>query len=145
MTCRGRNRGNCQRGFSLLEVLVAVLIAGIALATVFQAAAETIRSTTTAARYQQAVSRARSHLDSIGANLVPGDQDGDDGGGFHWHTMVRAVDSTGKQDTVGKPLPNTDVLVVTLYAVTVWIGWRDGRDERVVRLNSRRLLTVAPG
>lgn len=144
MTCLRRGLRADQRGFSLLEVLIAVVIAGIALATVFQAAAETIRSTTTAARSQEAVSRARSHLDGISANLVPGDQDGDDGGGFHWHTLVRAVDSTGKQDAVGKPLPNTDVLVVTLYAVTVWIGWRDGRHERVVRLDSQRLLTVAP-
>jgi prepilin-type N-terminal cleavage/methylation domain-containing protein len=138
----GRGR---QRGFSLLEVLIALVIAGIALATVFQAAAETIRSSTTTAHYQQAVSRARSHIDGIGANLVAGDQEGDDGGGFRWHALVRAVDSTGKQDTTGKPVPNTDSLVITLYAVTVWIVWRDGPHERMVRLDSQRLLTSAPG
>jgi prepilin-type N-terminal cleavage/methylation domain-containing protein len=135
----------CQRGFSLLEVLIALVIAGIALATVFQAAAETIRSSTTTAHYQQAVSRARSHIDGIGANLVAGDQEGDDGGGFRWHTLVRVVDSTGKQDTTGKPVPNTDSLIITLYAVTVWIVWRDGPHERMVRLDSQRLLTSAPG
>ncbi len=131
-------------GFSLLEVLIAVVIAGIALATVFQAAAETMRSTAIATHYQQAVLRARSHLDGIAANLMPGDQEGDDGGGFRWHTLVRATDSTGKQDAGGKPLMNVDTLVVTLYDLTVWIGWRDGHQERQVRLDSQRLLTSAP-
>jgi general secretion pathway protein I len=134
-----------QGGFSLLEVLIALIISGIALAAVFQAASATMRATTTAARYQEAVSRAVSHLDGAGANLMPGEQDGDDGGGFHWHVLVRPVDSTGKQDAAGKPLANTDTLVVTLYAVTVSITWRDGRNERVVRLDSQRLLTSAPG
>jgi general secretion pathway protein I len=134
-----------QRGFSLLEVLIALIIAGIALATVFQSAGETMRATATSARYQQAVSRALSHLDGVGANLVPGEQGGDDGGGFHWRVLVRAVASTGKQDAVGKPVANTDMLVVTLYAVSVSITWQDGRNERVVRLDSQRLLTSGPG
>jgi len=132
-----------QRGFSLLEVLIALAIAGIALGSVLQAAAETMRATATSARYQQAVSRALSHLDGASANLTPGEQEGDDGGGFHWHVLVRPVDSTGKQDATGKPVV-ADTLVVTLYAVTASISWRDGRRERNVRLDSRRLLTSAP-
>ncbi len=133
-----------QGGFSLLEVLIALLIAGIALGTVFQAAAETMRATTTSARYQQAVSRAVSHLDGAGANLTVGEQEGDDGGGFHWHILVRPIASTGKQDASGKAVPNTEGLVVTLSTVEVAITWRDGRQNRSVSLTSRRLLTSAP-
>src|SRR5450432_1037956 len=88
-----------QGGFSLLEVLIALIISGIALATVFQAAGETMRATASAARHQQALSRALSHLDGAGVNLMPGEQEGDDGGGFHWHVLVRPIDSTGKQDS----------------------------------------------
>jgi len=126
-------------------VLIALIISGIALATVFQAAGETMRATAGAARHQQALSRALSHLDGVGANLMPGELEGDDGGGFHWHVLVRPIDSTGKQDSAGKPMPSTDTLVVIMYAVTVSITWRDGRNERFVRLDSRRLLTTAPG
>jgi len=126
-------------------VLIALIISGIALATVFQAAGETMRATASAARHQQALSRALSHLDGAGVNLMPGEQEGDDGGGFHWHVLVRPIDSTGKQDAAGKPMPITDTLVVTMYAVTVSITWRDGRNERFVRLDSRRLRTTAPG
>jgi general secretion pathway protein I len=134
-----------QRGFSLLEVLIALIIAGIALGTVFRATTETIRATAAAARYQEAISRARSHLDGIGANLVAGEQTGDDGGGgFHWRVLVRAVDSTGKQDSAGRPVANTDMLVITLYAITIWITWQEEVHVRTVRLDSERLLTSAP-
>jgi general secretion pathway protein I len=134
-----------QRGFTLLEVLIALVISGIALATVFRAAGENMQASAAATRYQEAVSRARSHLDGTSANLVIGEQDGDDGGGFHWYVAVRAVGTTGKQDTAGKPLPSTDSLVVTLCAVTVTISWREGSHSRTVRLDSERLLTSAPG
>jgi len=134
-----------QGGFSLLEVLVALIIAGLALVTVFRAASESIHSTAVAARYQEAVSRARSRLDTLGANLAPGEQSGDDGGGFRWRTQVQAVDSTGKLDSGGRAAENAGVLVVTLYATTVWVTWREGGQNRTVRLHTQRLLTSAPG
>jgi prepilin-type N-terminal cleavage/methylation domain-containing protein len=56
-----------QHGFTLLEVLIALIISGIALATVFRAAGENIHASGAAARYQEAVSRARSHLDGTSA------------------------------------------------------------------------------
>jgi general secretion pathway protein I len=126
-------------------VVIALVIAGIALATVFRAASENIRAAAAAARYQEAVSRARSHIDGTSANLVAGEQEGDDGGGYHWRVVVRPVDSTGKQDSAGRPVPNTDTQVITLYAVTVWIDWREGARERAVRLDTERLQTSAPG
>lgn len=98
-----------------------------------------------ATRYQEAVSRARSHLDGTSASLTIGEQDGDDGGGFHWYVLVRAVGTTGKQDSAGKAIASTDSLVVTLCAITVTINWREGTHGRTVRLDSERLLTSAPG
>jgi general secretion pathway protein I len=133
-----------QRGFTLLEVLIALLIAGLALGAVFRAAAEGGRATSVAARYQEAISRAHSHLDGTGAFLAPGDQEGDDGAGFHWRTVVRVTDSTGKRDASGQPIASEDALVVNLYAVTVWITWRDGATTRTVRLDSERLATAVP-
>jgi general secretion pathway protein I len=132
------------RGFTLLEVLIALVIAGIALATVFRAASENIQATGAAARYQEALSRARSHLDGSSANLVFGEQEGDDGGGFHWRVAVRPLDSTGKKDSAGRTMEASSSLVITLCAVTVWINWREGTHGRMVRLDSERLLITAP-
>ena len=138
-------REDGQRGFSLLEVLVALVIAGIAFSVLVRVAAEGARSAAVASRYQDAVSRARSHLDRISADLSPGEQEGDDGGGYRWRVWTRASGSTGKQDLAGQQVPGNDAVVVTLYATTVWITWRDGATDRAVRLDSARLLTSSPG
>ena len=136
--------GAAESGFSLLEVLIALLIAGLALASTFSAASESMRATTTAEHYQEAVSRARSHLDSLHAHLAAGEQAGDDGGGFRWRSVVRAVDSTAKREGADKPLAPAETLVVTLFAATVWITWTDRNQPRSIRLDSARLLTTAP-
>jgi prepilin-type N-terminal cleavage/methylation domain-containing protein len=133
-----------QRGFSLLEVMIAMVIAGLALAAVFRAASESTRATAAAARYQEAISRARSHLDGVTANLIPGEQEGDDGGGYHWRVVARLADSTGKRDSAGRQVTETDAVIVTLYAVTVWITWQEAAQSRSVRLDSARMLTTVP-
>jgi prepilin-type N-terminal cleavage/methylation domain-containing protein len=145
MACTVTGTWKRQRGFSLLEVLIALIIAGLALATLFRAAGESIHGTAVAARYQEAVSRARSRLDAVGASLQTAEQSGDDGGGFHWRTLARPLASTGKLDSGGRPTASTDALVVSLYAVTVWVTWREGPRTRTLRLDSQRLLTSAPG
>lgn len=138
-------RKDRQRGFSLLEVLVALVIAGIGFSVLVRVATEGARSTAVATRYQDGVSRARSHLDRTSAELSPGEREGDDGGGYRWRVWIRASGSTGKQDAAGRQLPGNDSVVVTLYATTVWITWRDSAADRVVRLDSARLLTSGPG
>jgi hypothetical protein len=55
---------------------------------------------------------------------------------------VRPVDSTGKRDAAGRSVDSADALVVTLYAVTVWITWREGATDGSVRLDSKQLLTI---
>jgi general secretion pathway protein I len=139
-------RARCrQSGFSLLEVLIALVIAGMSMGIVFRAGAESVQATAVAARYQDAVSHARSRLDAAGAAPMAGEQSGEDGGGFRWRTQVRAVGSTGKSDAAGRPDTSAGTLTVTLYAVTVWITWREGSRNRLVRLDTQRLLAAAPG
>lgn len=84
-----------ERGFTLLEVLVAFAIAALALTVLFRATGSGLGSARAASRYEEAVVRARSHLAAIGhdAALVAGDASGDDGGGFQWRLSVRPLAS----------------------------------------------------
>ncbi|MBE7158715.1 MAG: prepilin-type N-terminal cleavage/methylation domain-containing protein [Rhodospirillales bacterium] len=131
-------------GFTLLEVLIAVAIASLALAMLFGVTTESLRATHVAARYAEAMSRARSHMDGASAYLVAGEQHGDDGGGYHWRVRTELVGTTAKLDAAGKLLASSDRFVAQLYAVAVWITWREGRGERSVRLDTKRLVSEAP-
>lgn len=125
-------------GFTLLEVLIAFIITGLAIAALLQAVGSGLALSHAAARYQEAVSRARSLLDISmhGTALAPADTQGDGGGGFHWHLRVTPAASTTHQPPA---LAGRTATVVTLYAVSVTITWRDGRSTREVRLNSAQV------
>lgn len=129
------------KGFTLLEVIVALIIAGMAAVALFQAAGTGLGATRTASMYDQAVVRAKSRLAAVahGTRLTPQDQRGDDGGGFQWRTRVAPVASVAVLPVglVG-PRANSSFPVV-LYGITVWIGWNDGGTERQVRLDTQQV------
>ena len=74
------------KGFTLLEMIIALIIAGIAAAVLFEAAGTGLRQTQTASLYDQAIVRAKSRLAAAthGTKLTAGDWRGDDGGAFRW-------------------------------------------------------------
>jgi general secretion pathway protein I len=121
-------------GFLLLEVLVAFVIAALALTVLFQGAVGGVRATAIAARYQQGVARARSHLAAVSGrigDLTPGVQSGDDGSGFRWQVQVTPLGSV--------PLAGSATVRLVLYRVSVTESWPVDSGRRHVRLTSARL------
>jgi general secretion pathway protein I len=127
-------------GFTLLEVVVAVAIAGLALVGLFQAGSGGVFAVDTAARAEEAVQRAQSHLAAIGrdAALVQGDSSGDDGGGYRWRLQVQPVTQRSGVAADGITPENT-----TLFSVEVAISWQSRGHRRAVVLRTLRLGTGA--
>ena len=129
-----------QRGFMLLEVLVAFIIAALALGVMIEASLGGLRAVATADRYQQALSLARSRLAaaSVGS-LVGGEQSGDDGQGFHWMVRISPLGSVPlPRGPANNPLRMAEPQA-TLYGITVIETWQGDGRERQVRLDSARL------
>lgn len=131
-----------EAGFTLLEVLVAFVIAALALGVLFEGAVGAIRSTRVADRTEQALSRAQSHLATIGHGvpLAALTQEGEDGGGYHWRMRIVPLQSA--------PIGRTDdpqAARAVLYAVQVTVSWpdegndRDADHTRSVTLRTERL------
>ena len=129
-------------GFTLLEVLVAFVIAAGALGVLYSGAVSGLRTARTADRYGEAVSRAQSHLATVGhgSAMVPGTRSGDDGGGFRWRVRIvqefTAPAARGSEAATG---PH-----IGLFAVSVVVSWDDGGTERHVQLDSQRAARVGP-
>jgi general secretion pathway protein I len=125
-----------ERGFTLLEVLVAFIIAALALGVLYEGAFAGLFASRVASHTAEAASRARSHLAVIGHGMAiqPGDSRGDDGGGYQWRVSIRqlATAPTGRGDpTVVARGPRA-----ALYAVTVRITWQMDGAGREVRLDT---------
>jgi len=84
-----------EAGFTLLEVLVAFVIAALASIVLYRAGFSGAAAAATAARYQEAVVRAESRLASLGTlTALQAEQlSGDDGGGFHWQITIAPEES----------------------------------------------------
>ena len=129
------NRGR-QRGFALLEVLVAFAIAAMALALLYEAASTGGAAAESAGYYEEAVSRAKSHMAALGRDtpVVEGEREGDDGGPFQWRIAITPAATAEPNSTAP---PTTERLV--LYNVEVGISWTVSGRKREVVLHSQRL------
>jgi general secretion pathway protein I len=127
--------GRDTRGFTLLEVLIAFVIAALALGVMFKVVVDALSSTAISARYEEAVVRARSHLAMAtkGGSLMPGDWSGDDGDGYRWHIHVAPVSESAARRTGGPAVP------LVLYAVSVSITWTENDHTRQVQLDTEQI------
>jgi general secretion pathway protein I len=134
------------RGFTLLEVLVALAIVGPALALLFSQGVASVTTTRTAARYEEAISRARSRLATLSdRNLIAGERSGDDGSGFRWRTRIAQLATTTPTPDAARA--GAYARGVALYDITVEISWPGVTSDRSMALATRRLgpaATVAP-
>jgi general secretion pathway protein I len=123
------------RGFMLLEVLVAFVIAALALGVMIRVAVETLRESQIAARYEQATVRAQSHLTEAteGGTLTPGQWEGADGGVYRWRLRVAPAWDAAQRPAAG---PTADEV---LYAISVWVSWRQDGQTRSVRLDTEHI------
>jgi general secretion pathway protein I len=129
-------------GFMLLEVLVALVIAGLALIVLFRASGEGLFAVNTASRAEEAVARAQSHLAAVGqdVSLLQGESEGDDGGGFHWRLRISPVSRWQAPVAGGSPR-----LTTTLYDVEVVVSWPGQGHNRRVVLKTERMSIAGAG
>ena len=121
--------------------MVAFVIAALALGALMQGAGGGLQASRVAAHTQEALSRARSHLAASALAPVPGEQGGDDGGGYAWRAatsrLVMAPPARGGGSGVGgADAPRRNLM---LYSIRVTVSWTLDGGRREVSLDTQRL------
>jgi general secretion pathway protein I len=129
------------KGFTLLEVVVALIIAAMAAIALFEATGSGLHASQAASMYDQAIVRAKSRLAASvhGTRLTAGQWSGDDGGGFRWRLSVAPIQTVSLRP-LGTPSPQAvPSYPVVLYGISVWVDWADGGSRRSVRLDTEQI------
>ncbi len=125
-----------QRGFSLLEVLVAFAILSVSLGVLLQVFANGLRNAGISDDYTRATLYAESILAAIGTEvpLFDGERSGPVNAQFSWRSVISAY---------SEGLPDVEKIRVRAYRVEVEVSWAGLIQTRSVRLETLKLAPVA--
>ena len=129
----GRGGPWSQGGFTLLEVMVALVILGLAVVTLLQLSSQGLRLVKLSEDHQQAASLADqiARATEVTAEAVDGGQEG----AFTWERRIALVPVPKELAPASGPAPQ-------LYSLSVAVRWGGGRSVEVATL--RTLAGPAP-
>jgi general secretion pathway protein I len=131
---------HAESGFTLLEVMIAFVIAAIAMSDLYVGTAGGLSATQTAAKYDEALSLARSHLAGIGrgAAISQTESSGVEGDGYEWHLRIRPTATRQLTLTDQDRANDEKPAAAVLYDVVVTESWSVAGRARQVTLATRR-------
>lgn len=113
------------RGFTLVEVIVAIAIVGISLVLIMQLFSRGLRASRASCDYTRAVVHAKDKMEELMATPVEGSGEFEDG--FRWETEV-------------EPYKELEEIGSNLLKIKVKVSWGDiQRGDRSVELESLKL------
>ena len=137
----GRVRSS-QRGYTLLEIIVAFAVLGLALTLLLGTLAGGVRQVRWSADSARAALHAQSLLDEVGVGevLVPGTRDGSfDGGRYRWRLDIEPY-----VDRARPPDQPVDPFAPQLLHLVLQVQWGEGTPRERLQLESLRLVQPDP-
>lgn len=122
-------------GYTIIEVVVALAVAGIALAALLHAVEGNAARSTLSREYVIATTFGESMMARVGRDigLDTGEERGRMGGTFFWRRTI------GPYSAGAQPALNGDASPVSPYKVTISVSWRSGGKLHELSLRSLRL------
>jgi len=127
-----------KKGFTLIEVVVAMAILGVGIAVIIELFSGGLRLVRTSGEYTQAVNYGRVKMEemTVKPTLNEGTEEGEFDGIYRWQVDVKRMDLLpAKIETDFKP-------PVELYQVKIHVLWKSGLRERSTMLETYRTIRL---
>lgn len=124
------------KGFTLIEVVVAMAILGIGLIVIIELFSGGLRLARTSMEYTEAVNYARMKMEEMGVKqtMEEGSEEGEFDDTFRWQVETKKVDILPAQTGTDYKPP------VDLFQVKVNVFWKSGSKERSTTLETYRAI-----
>lgn len=126
------------KGFTLIEVLVAVAILGIGLTLIIELFSGALRLARTSEEYTKAVNYARTKMEEIAVKplLEEGNEEGSFDDTFRWQMEVKKVELLPVENKPDFKPP------AQFFQVQIDVLWKSGSKERSTHIESYRTIKL---
>ena len=126
------------KGFTLIEVVVALAILGVGLIVIIELFSAGLRLGKTSEEYTKAVEYARMKMEEIAVqrSVEEGIEEGEFDDVFHWRVGAKKMDILPVEKSSDFKPP------VDLYQIQVNITWKSGSKERSVGIESYKTIKL---
>jgi len=127
-----------KRGFTLIEVVVALAILGVGLIVIIELFSGGLRLGKVAEEYTKAVGYGRMKMEEIALSrgLAEGEEEGHFDNDYRWRVEIKKVDLLPVEKNPDFKAP------VELYRIQVNVLWKSGMKERTAAFDSYK--TIKP-
>ncbi len=130
--------GACAKGFTLIEVVVAMAILGVGLTVLIELFSGSLRLARFSGEYTKAANYARIKMEEIKMRptLNEGREEGEFDGIYRWQVDAKRMDLLpARIETDFKP-------PFELYQVKIHVFWKSGKGERSTALETYRTIRL---
>ncbi len=129
-------RGRRDRGFTLIEIVVALAVLGVGLIVIIELFSGGLRLGRVSQEYTQAVAYGRLKMEdiSLSREMKEGLEEGEFDKKFRWRLEVKKVDILPIEEGTDLALP------VDLYEIKLHVIWQSGTKERAALIESMKAI-----
>jgi general secretion pathway protein I len=131
------HRSSPNKGFTLIEVMVALAILGVGLTVVIELFSGGLRLARASMEYTKAVNYARTKMEEIAVKSAVQEGTGEgesDDKAFRWQVAVKKVDLLSIDRSIDYKPP------IELFQVKIDVFWKSGSQERSTSLESLKAI-----
>jgi general secretion pathway protein I len=134
-----------QKGFTLLEILLAIVILGVSLTVIMQQFSAGLRIAYTSKTYTTAISYAKQKLEEfqLQEEIEETEESGDFEDGYSWRVTIVPYEDYLEEEGEDEDL--FELLPLEMYRLDSVVSWMEGDKEKSVLLSTLKTVKKQEG